>query len=140
MKCRTLGNSGLQVFPVGLGCMGLSQSCTPFLDKKEAIAFLRRAVEMGENFFDTSELYGMYDNEELVGEALEPVRDQVVIAVKFGWDIQDGKCLGLDRDDSKGSGRLHAPPADWDKLEQRVSGIQICGERYAPAMLKMTGQ
>lgn len=96
MKRRTLGNSGLQVFPVGLGCMGLSQSYPPFPDKKEAVAFLRRAVEMGENFFDTSELYGMYANEELVGEALEPVRDQVVIATKFGWDIQDGKCLGLD--------------------------------------------
>lgn len=96
MKRRILGNSGLQVFPVGLGCMGLSQSYPPFPDKKEAVAFLRRAVEMGENFFDTSELYGMYANEELVGEALEPVRDQVVIATKFGWDIQDGKCLGLD--------------------------------------------
>lgn len=96
MKCRTLGNSGLKVFSVGLGCMGLSQSYPPFPDKKEAIAFLRRAVEMGENFFDTSELYGMYANEELVGEALEPVRDRVVIATKFGWDIQDGKCLGLD--------------------------------------------
>lgn len=76
--------------------MGLSQSYPPFPDKKEAVAFLRRAVEMGENFFDTSELYGIYANEELVGEALEPVRDQVVIATKFGWDIQDGKCLGLD--------------------------------------------
>lgn len=96
MKCRTLGNSGLKVFSVGLGCMGLSQSYPPFPDKKEAISFLRRAVEMGENFFDTSELYGIYANEELVGEALEPVRDQVVIATKFGWDIQDGKCLGLD--------------------------------------------
>lgn len=96
MKCRTLGNSGLKVFSIGLGCMGLSQSYPPFPDKKEAIAFLRRAVEMGENFFDTSELYGMYANEELVGEALEPVRDQVVIATKFGWNIQDGKCLGLD--------------------------------------------
>lgn len=96
MKCRTFGNSGLKVFSVGLGCMGLSQSYPPFPDKKEAIAFLRRAVEMGENFFDTSELYGMYANEELVGEALEPVRDQVMIATKFGWDIQDGRCLGLD--------------------------------------------
>lgn len=67
MKCRTLGNSGLKVFSIGLGCMGLSQSYPPFPDKKEAIAFLRRAVEMGENFFDTSELYGMYANEELVG-------------------------------------------------------------------------
>ncbi len=96
MEHRTLGASQLQVFPIGLGCMGLSQSYPPFPEKKTAIAFLRRAVEMGENFFDTSELYGIYANEELVGEALEPVRDQVVITTKFGWDIQDGKCLGLD--------------------------------------------
>lgn len=79
MKHRLLGRSGLEVSAVGLGCMGLSQSYPPFQDKKEAIPFLRRAVEMGENFFDTSELYGIYANEELVGEALEPVRDQVVL-------------------------------------------------------------
>lgn len=96
MKQRTLGQSGLSVFPVGLGCMGLSQSYPPFPEKKDAITFLRKTVEMGENFFDTSELYGIYANEELVGEALEPVRDQVVLATKFGWNIQGGKCLGLD--------------------------------------------
>lgn len=96
MKHRTLGSSGLEVFAVGLGCMGLSQSYPPFPDKKEAVSFLRRAVEMGEDFFDTSELYGIYANEELVGEALEPVRDQVVLATKFGWNIKDGKRLGLD--------------------------------------------
>lgn len=78
------------------GMHGVSQSYPPFPDKKEAISFLRRAVEMGENFFDTSELYGIYANEELVGEALEPVRDQVVLATKFGWNIKDGKCAGLD--------------------------------------------
>ncbi len=96
MKHRTLGSSGLEVFAVGLGCMGLSQSYPPFPDKKEAVSFLRRAVEMWEDFFDTSELYGIYANEELVGEALEPVRDQVVLATKFGWNIKDGKRLGLD--------------------------------------------
>lgn len=96
MKYRTLGSSGLTVYPVGLGCMGLSQSYPPFPDRREAVAFLRRAVEMGETFFDTSELYGIYANEDLVGEALEPVRDQVVLATKFGWDIRDGRCVGLD--------------------------------------------
>ena len=96
MKYRTLGSSGLTVYPVGLGCMGLSQSYPPFPDRREAVAFLRRAVEMGETFFDTSELYGIYANEELVGEALEPVRDQVVLATKFGWDIREGRCVGLD--------------------------------------------
>lgn len=96
MKYRTLDSSGLTVYPVGLGCMGLSQSYPPFPDRREAVAFLRRAVEMGETFFDTSELYGIYANEDLVGEALEPVRDQVVLATKFGWDIREGRCVGLD--------------------------------------------
>ena len=96
MKYRTLGSSGLTVYPVGLGCMGLSQSYPPFPDRREAVAFLRRAVEMGETFFDTSELYGIYANEDLVGEALEPVRDQVVLATKFGSDIREGRCVGLD--------------------------------------------
>ncbi|MDE7302763.1 MAG: aldo/keto reductase [Oscillospiraceae bacterium] len=95
MKKRILGN-GLEVSAVGLGCMGLSQSYPPFPEKSESIAFLRRAVEMGQTFFDTSELYGIYKNEELVGEALEPLRDQVKIATKFGWDIRDGKLCGLD--------------------------------------------
>ena len=96
MKKRTLGKSGLLVSEVGLGCMGLSQSYPPFPDKQEAVTFLRRAVELGETFFDTSELYGIYRNEELVGEALEPVREQGGIATKFGWNIRDGKVLGLD--------------------------------------------
>jgi aryl-alcohol dehydrogenase-like predicted oxidoreductase len=96
MKKSVLGKSGLEVSSVGLGCMGLSQSYPPFPDRAESIDFIRRAIEMGENFFDTSELYGVYQNEELVGEALEPFRDRVVIATKFGWNIQDGKVLGLD--------------------------------------------
>lgn len=95
MKKRILGN-GLEVSAVGLGCMGLSQSYPPFPERSESIAFLRRAVEMGQTFFDTSEVYGIYANEELVGEALEPFRDQVKIATKFGWDIRDGKLCGLD--------------------------------------------
>ncbi len=96
MKKRKLGQSDLLVSAVGLGCMGLSQSYPPFPEKKKSVAFIRRAVEMGENFFDTSELYGVYRNEELLGEALEPVREQVVIATKFGWDIRNGKVCGLD--------------------------------------------
>ena len=95
MKKRILGN-GLEVSAVGLGCMGLSQSYPPFPERSESIAFLRRAVEMGQTFFDTSEVYGIYANEELVGEALEPLRDQVKIATKFGWDNRDGKLCGLD--------------------------------------------
>lgn len=95
MKKRILGQ-GLEVSAVGLGCMGLSQSYPPFPDKAESIAFLRRAVEMGQTFFDTSELYGVYANEELLGEALAPVRNQVKLATKFGWNIQDGRVNGLD--------------------------------------------
>lgn len=95
MKKRILGN-GLEVSAVGLGCMGLSQSYPPFPGKSECISFLRRAAEMGQTFFDTSEVYGIYANEELVGEALEPVREQIKLATKFGWDIRDGKSYGLD--------------------------------------------
>lgn len=95
MKKRILGNN-LEVSSVGLGCMGLSQSYPPFPEKSECIAFLHSSVEMGQTFFDTSEIYGIYQNEELIGEALEPVRNQVKIATKFGWDIHDGKSWGLD--------------------------------------------
>ena len=92
---RILGKD-LEVSAVGRGCMGLSQSYPPFPKREEGIRFLRRAVEMGQTFFDTSEAYAAGENEELVGEALAPVRDQVKIATKFGWDIQDGKIMGLD--------------------------------------------
>jgi aryl-alcohol dehydrogenase-like predicted oxidoreductase len=96
METRTLGQ-GLQVSALGLGCMGMSQSYGPNPgDRNEMIGVLRGAVERGVTFFDTAEVYGPYANEELVGEALEPLRDQVVIATKFGWDIQDGKSVGLD--------------------------------------------
>ena len=100
MKKRILGANArgdqLEVGAIGLGCMGLSQSYPPFPPKEEGIKFLREAVELGVDFFDTSEVYGIYRNEELVGEALEPVRDRVKLATKGGWDIQDGKCVGLD--------------------------------------------
>ena len=87
MQKRILGNGGLEVSALGLGCMGMSQSYGPAPDKQEMIAFIRTAVELGVTFFDTAEGYGPFNNEELVGEALEPVRNQVVIATKFGWDI-----------------------------------------------------
>lgn len=86
MKKRILGKQGLEVSAVGLGCMGFTQSYPPYPDRKEAIATLREAVELGVSFFDTAEVYSAFKNEELVGEALEPVRDKVVIATKFGYD------------------------------------------------------
>lgn len=92
---RTLGKD-LEVTAIGLGCMGLSQSYPPFPEKEESIRFLRRAVEMGQTFFDTSEAYASGSNEKLVGEALAPVRDKVKIATKFGWNFKDGKIVGLD--------------------------------------------
>lgn len=95
MHTRTLGQ-GLQVSAIGLGCMGMSQSYGPNPGTRDdMIAVLRSAVDLGVTFFDTAEVYGPYVNEELVGEALEPVRDQVVVATKFGWDIQDGASVGL---------------------------------------------
>ncbi|MFI8523986.1 aldo/keto reductase [Promicromonospora sukumoe] len=96
MHTRNLGQ-GLEVSAIGLGAMGMSQSYGPNPgDRDDMIAVLRSAVELGVTFFDTAEVYGPYDNEELVGEALQPVRDQVVIATKFGWDIRDGQSVGLD--------------------------------------------
>ncbi|CAL4861227.1 aldo/keto reductase [Microbacterium sp. MM2322] len=96
MHTRTLGQ-GLQVSAIGLGAMGMSQSYGPNPgDRDEMIAVLRSAVDAGVTFFDTAEVYGPYVNEELVGEALEPLRGQVVIATKFGWDIRDGQSVGLD--------------------------------------------
>src|SRR5512136_1691736 len=86
MKIRKLGKSGLEVSALGLGCMGMSFSYGPPKDKQEMIALLRTAVERGITFFDTAEVYGPFINEELVGEALAPLRDQVVIATKFGFN------------------------------------------------------
>jgi aryl-alcohol dehydrogenase-like predicted oxidoreductase len=86
MQKRTLGNSNLEVSALGLGCMGMSFSYGPPKDKQEMIALIRTAVERGITFFDTAEVYGPFTNEELVGEALAPLRDRVVIATKFGFD------------------------------------------------------
>jgi aryl-alcohol dehydrogenase-like predicted oxidoreductase len=86
MQKRKLGKSNLEVSALGLGCMGLSFGFGPPVDKKEGIALIRAAVERGVTFFDTAEVYGPFTNEELVGEALAPFRDQVVIATKFGWE------------------------------------------------------
>jgi aryl-alcohol dehydrogenase-like predicted oxidoreductase len=95
MKKRTLGNSGLEVSAMGLGCMGMSFGYGPAGDKKEMIALLHAAVEKGITFFDTAEAYGPFTNEELLGEALVPFRNQVVIATKFGFPKGDTN-LGLD--------------------------------------------
>jgi aryl-alcohol dehydrogenase-like predicted oxidoreductase len=96
MQKRTLGKSDLEVSSLGLGCMGLSSGFGPPAPKDEGIALIRAAFERGVTFFDTAEVYGPFTNEELVGEALAPMRDQVVIATKFGFKIENGKQAGLD--------------------------------------------
>jgi aryl-alcohol dehydrogenase-like predicted oxidoreductase len=96
MQKRKLGKSTLEVSAIGLGCMGMSFGYGPAVDKQQGISLIRAAVERGETFYDTAEVYGPFANEELVGEALAPVRDQVVIATKFGFKIEDGKQAGLD--------------------------------------------
>ncbi|MEM8898287.1 MAG: aldo/keto reductase [Bacteroidota bacterium] len=95
MKKRTLGKN-LEVSALGLGCMGMSFGYGPPKDKKEMISLIREAFEQGVTFFDTAEVYGPFINEELVGEALKPIRDEVIIATKFGFHIQDGKMKGVD--------------------------------------------
>jgi aryl-alcohol dehydrogenase-like predicted oxidoreductase len=95
MQKRKLGNIGLEVSALGLGCMGMNFSYAPFPPKSEMIALIRSAVEKGVTFFDTAEAYGPFTNEELVGEALAPLRNEVVIATKFGFNFQDGKSTGI---------------------------------------------
>jgi len=96
MQKRTLGNSHLEVSAIGLGCMGMSMNYGPPRDRQEMIALIRAAVDRGVTFFDTAQVYGPFTNEELVGEALAPIRDQVVFATKFGFEIDaNGQCRGL---------------------------------------------
>ena len=98
MQKRKLGNSNLEVSALGLGCMGMSASYGPPKDKNEMISVLRASVERGITFFDTAEVYGPFTNENLVGEALAPLRDQVVIATKFGFELHaDGRPAGSAR-------------------------------------------
>ena len=111
MQKRKLGSSNLEVSAIGLGCMGMTFSYAPFPEKKDSIALLRAAVELGVTFFDTAEVYGPFNNEELLGEALEPFRGQVVIATKFGFDINP--------DGSRGSKPVNSQP---EHIKQAVEG------------------
>ncbi|WP_324133185.1 aldo/keto reductase [Bosea sp. (in: a-proteobacteria)] len=94
MQKRKLGKDGLEVSALGFGCMGLNFSYGTALSNTDSIALIRLAVDLGITFFDTAEIYGPYTNEEIVGEALRPVRDRVVIATKFGFNIENGKMAG----------------------------------------------
>jgi len=115
MQKRKLGNSGLEVSALGLGCMGMSFSYGPPKDKQEMTSLLRSAVERGITFFDTAEVYGPLLNEELLGEALAPLRKQVVIATKFGFDIHPDN----DPRGTKGAPRLNSRP---EHIKQAVEG------------------
>ncbi len=98
MQKRKLGKGNLEVSAIGFGCMGLNFSYSHALTKEESIALIRQAVHRGVTFFDTAEVYGPFTNEEIVGQALKPVRNQVVIATKFGFaiDLKTGKQTGMD--------------------------------------------
>jgi aryl-alcohol dehydrogenase-like predicted oxidoreductase len=115
MQTRRLGRSDLQVSALGLGCMGMTFSYGPPKDKQEMTSLLRAAVDRGVTFFDTAEVYGPFNNEELVGEALAPVRGQVVIATKFGFDLSPN----LDPRGMKGLPGLNSRP---DHIKQAVEG------------------
>ena len=112
MQKRKLGNSGLEVSAIGLGCMGMSFSCGPPKDKQEMTALLRAAVERGVTFFDTAEVYGPFTNEELVGEALAGFRGQLAIATKFGFDLSGS-------DNRPGAAGLNSRP---EHIKQAVEG------------------
>lgn len=114
MQKRRLGSNGLEVSAVGIGCMGMSFAYGPPADKQEMIALLRSAVERGVTFFDTAEVYGPFTNEELLGEALAPVRDKVVIATKFGFDIDSGR----DPRGTRGSPGLNSRPEHIRKVAE----------------------
>src|ERR1700735_4007045 len=112
MQTRKLGKSNLQVSAIGLGCMGMSFSYGPPKDKQEMTALLHAAVERGVTFFDTAEVYGPYTNEELLGEALSPLRDRRVIATKFGFDLSGS-------DTRPGAAGLDSRP---EHIQQAVEG------------------
>jgi len=115
MQKRKLGKSGLEVSAIGFGCMGLNFGYGQAVSREDGIALIRAAVERGVTFFDTAEVYGPYINEELVGEALAPFRDQVVIATKFGFDLDPGK-------DPRGMKGLPALDSRPEHIRQAVEG------------------
>lgn len=123
MQKRKLGNSNLEVSAIGLGCMGMTFSYAPFPEKKDSIALLRASVERGVTFFDTAEVYGPFNNEELVGEALEPFRGKVVIATKFGFDLNPDGTHGPKGTDSSPARIRQVAEASLKRL--RVDAIDL---------------
>ena len=128
MKTRILGKDGLTVSAVGLGCMGFTQSYPPYPDRKDAIDTIRRAVDLGVTFFDTAEVYSYGKNEDLVGEALQPVRDRVVIATKFGYDLSETPDLTT-------SAR---PVSLSSRPETRGANSTMAGEEMLPVLTSVS--
>ena len=120
MHKRKLGNRGPEVSSLGLGCMGMSQSYGMPADKQAMIALIRAAVDRGNTFFDTAEIYGPFTNEELVGEALEPLRRQVVIATKFGIKYENGQQLQDSRPEQRTQDGVHAAN---QRVHQTIGGV-----------------
>jgi len=119
MQKRKLGKSGLEVSAIGLGCMGMSFGLGPAADKQDMISLIRKAVEPGVTFFDTAEAHGPFTNEELVGEALAPVRDKVVIATKFGFDLSGTNKL------PGAAGRSSRPENIKQMVEASLKRLQV---------------
>src|SRR5687767_8545681 len=133
MKTRRLGNGGLEVSAIGLGCMGMSWSYSPIPDRHEMLALLRAAVERGVTFFDTAEVYGPFTNEELVGEALAPFKGRVVLATKFGFGIGQPARNGSPALDSRPAHIREVVEASLKRL--RVDAIDLLYQhRVDPAV------
>ncbi len=136
MQTRKLGKSNLKVSAIGLGCMSMSFGYGPAGDRQEMISLIRSAVEQGVTFFDTAEVYGPFTNEELVGEALAPFREQVVIATKFGFDCDSGKQGGLNSQPAhiKKSSRLRSSGSGSRRLicSTSIGWTRTCPSRTWP--------
>jgi aryl-alcohol dehydrogenase-like predicted oxidoreductase len=137
MQKRTLGKTGLEVSALGFGCMGISQSYGRPSSREDGIAIIRAAVDRGVTFFDTAEVYGPYTNEDVVGEALEPVRDEVSIATKFGWNIAQNKMAGLNSGPSQiravADASLKRLRTDRIDLFYSIASTRMCRSRTSRA-------
>ena len=164
MEKRKLGKNGPEVSAIGFGCMGLNFAYGPALDKPSAISLIRTAFELGVTLFDTAEAYGPFTNEEIVGEALAPIRDQVVIATKFGFKDGDStagmdsrpehirevadaslKRLGTDHIDLFYQHRVDPAQIalaadDLRQIDVALAGIKVQGDRYPPQLAARAGK
>ena len=138
MQKRELGRYGPQVSAIGLGCMGISFSYATQLSKEDGVALIRAAVERGVTFFDTAEVYGPFTNEEVVGEALRPFRDKVVIATKFGFDIdpQTGENRGV----SSAFARAARTSASHRYAPDRLARIRAARASSGPALTRASSK